>query len=194
MAAVPTSPLPFGEPVTLHGVTAAPGQAVGHTLRLVREDLAFAESAADPAAEVAALDQALGATRAQIAALIAELGDEGERGRHGGKQAEILGAHLSFLDDPFLRAEANRLIASGKSAPCAWKTVVDEQIAALRGLGNRVLAERATDLEDIQRRVLLQLLGRTEERPRLDDRTVLFADDLLPSQFAELDLDRVAGI
>ncbi|WP_376967694.1 phosphoenolpyruvate--protein phosphotransferase (plasmid) [Azospirillum sp. A26] len=192
--AVNASPLPFGEPVSLRGVTAAPGQAVGHTLRLVREDLAFAATAADPAAETAALEQALVATRARIAALIAELGDEGERGRHGGKQAEILGAHLSFLDDPFLKAAADRLIASGKSAPFAWKAAVDEQITALRGLGNRVLAERATDLEDIQRRVLLQLLGRTEERLRLGDRTVLIADDLLPSQFAELELDRVAGI
>ena len=186
--------LAHGEALVLEGVTAAPGQAVGTSRRFVRETLVFVETSDDPARERIALDDALAGARDAVAATLATLGEDDGHGRHGGARTEILTAHLSFLQDPFLRSTADAAIDAGKSAAWAWKNAVDAQIVELRALGNQVLAERATDLEDIGQRVLRLLLGHEEDRLELAENTVLFAEDLLPSQFAELDLDRLAGL
>ncbi|ACA17818.1 phosphoenolpyruvate-protein phosphotransferase [Methylobacterium sp. 4-46] len=178
----------------LAGVPAAPGLALGRSHRLLREDLDIREEGEGAERQRAALADALARTRAALERAIHGLGAGAEHGSHGPQQAEILGAHLSFLEDPQLQAAADALIAEGRSAAFAWRSAVDAQVAALRQLGNEVLAERAADLVDIQRRVLLVLCGRSEAPVALPERAILFADDLLPSQFAELDLDRVAGI
>lgn len=184
---------PAGVQRTLPGVTAAPGLAVGIAHRLVREDLVIIEQGQGEAEERAALAEAVGRVRDAIEDSIAPLDNHGS---HGGQpqEAEILSAHLSFLEDPHLHAVADELIASGKSATFAWHHAVQQQVTALRQLGNEVLAERAVDLEDVERRVLKAIAGCGETRIVLPEGAILFAEDLLPSQFTELDLDRVSGI
>lgn len=178
------------------GVSAAPGLAVGVSRRLVHEQLDIPENGAGIEQEMAALTDAIARTRSAIESAIAHFSEPGpvEHGSHGNQQTEILTAHLSFLDDPYLRSTSDEMITAGRSAAFAWKNAVETQITALRQLGNEVLAERAADLLDIERRVLLVLCGRNETALELPDNAILFADDLLPSQFADLDLKRVAGI
>jgi phosphocarrier protein FPr/phosphocarrier protein len=175
-----------GEALEVDGVAAAPGLATGVSRRLVAERLEVEEFGTGVEREAAALQYALRQTAVVIEAAIARSGD--------GQQAEILGAHLAFVRDPDLEQAAGALIREGKSAAFAWKTAIDRQVAALRGLGNPVLAERAADLEDIRRRVLMALLGQIQHRIELAPETILFADDLLPSQFADLDLAHLAGL
>lgn len=178
------------------GVSAAPGLAVGVSRRLVHEQLDIPENGAGIELEMAALTDAIARTRSAIESAIAHFSEPGpvEHGSHGNQQTEILTAHLSFLDDSNLRSTSDEMITAGRSAAFAWQIAVETQITALRQLGNEVLAERAADLLDIERRVLLVLCGRNETALELPDNAILFADDLLPSQFADLDLKRVAGI
>jgi phosphocarrier protein FPr/phosphocarrier protein len=174
--------------VVLAGVQAAPGVAVGPAVRMVQEAIEVDETAADAGAERTALQGALDRVRATMEAEIAaHAGGQG-------KQLEILRAHLSFLDDVDVRGAVDALITQGKSAPFAWKSAIDQRVADLRQLGNAVLAERAADLLDIQRRVLLALLGRSSDGPKLAEASILIADDLLPSQLTSLDSRHVAGI
>jgi phosphocarrier protein FPr/phosphocarrier protein len=174
-----------GMPLDITGVTGAPGTAVGVSLRLVQEAFEVAETGGDVETELAGLRQALNATAATLAERIAS---------SSGKQAEILAAHLAFVEDPDLRQAAWALIREGTSAAFAWKRAVEAQASALRKLGNPVLAERAADLEDICRQVLRALFGKSESEVVLPPGAVIFADDLLPSQFAELDTSKIAGL
>ncbi len=185
-AALP--PVERGTLLVLCGVTAAPGLAVGQAHRLVHATPTVAETATDGAHEVAALDEALTRTHVAIEGAIAALGPD------AGPHAAILTAHLSFLDDPELRAAAEDLIATGKSAGFAWKTVIDTRVVELRALGEPILVERAADLLDIQHRVLLALSGDVDPALDLPEDAILFADDLLPSQFGDLDLTKVVGL
>lgn len=178
-------PHPAGAVLAFAGAPAVPGIAIGRSLSLHQTELAVAETGADAATETAALDRALDQARAAIRADI-----QGQ----DRTQADILEAHLSFLDDSALRDEALALISQGKSAAWGWKVALDGQIAALRALGNPVMAERASDLQDVQRRVVRLLSGLAEDHIALDQPTVIFAEDLLPSQFAALDHSRLAGI
>jgi len=177
-----------GEAGVLEAVQAAPGVGVGPALRLMRESLEIPEQGNGAGPEQIRLDKALAQVRDTMAAELAAMVDQTS------KQAAVLAAHMTFLEDPDLHAEAVTLLHQDKSAPFAWKAAIDLRVEALRRLGNAVLAERASDLLDIERQVVLVLLGKSETAHALDHPSILLADDLLPSQFTALEARHIAGI
>jgi phosphotransferase system HPr (HPr) family protein len=142
---------PPSEPGLLRGVMAAPGLAIGQAVRFVSSDIVVAEAGAGAGHERVALEDALAVVRAKIE----KAASKGDTARKA-----ILGAHLAFLEDPELTASAHRLIADGKSAGFAWRRAVGGYVEALRGLGDRRLAERVDDLIDLERQVLRALAAR----------------------------------
>ncbi|MBO1079540.1 phosphoenolpyruvate--protein phosphotransferase [Roseomonas haemaphysalidis] len=176
-------------PGTVAGLPASPGVAVGVLFRFRSETAGFAETAADPAAERGALRAALDATRAELRDVAAEM-----TARIGAKHAEIFAAHAEFLDDPELVTEAEAAIARGASAPAAWQGAAERRAAALAGVGDALLAARAIDLKDVARRVLRQLVGPGAEAAALPDRAIVVAEDLTPSETANLDPAKVVGM
>ena len=171
------------EPGVMTGVRAAPGLALGKALRFGRAAIAVVEEGRGAAFESARLGDAIASVRAK-------LNDAVRKDR-----SAILAAHLAFLDDPELAAEAARCIAQGKSAGHAWRTAIQTQVAVLQGLKEARFAERAADLTDMERQVLTAL-GDVQAQPNiaLPENTILLADDLLPSEFVALDAARLAGI
>ncbi|SKA23400.1 Phosphocarrier protein HPr /phosphoenolpyruvate--protein phosphotransferase /PTS system IIA component, Glc family [Consotaella salsifontis] len=178
-------PLAPGEALEVRGMTAAPGLALGTSVRVALEEFDIEEEGAGIEAERTSLHSALSRTAETIRRTMAS---------STGQQADIMAAHLSFVEDPDLRKDAEGFIHQGKSAAFAWKAAIDQQTAALRKLGNKVLAERVADLEDIRHQVLAVLLGKESSAARLPEAAVLFAADILPSQFAQFDASRIAGI
>ncbi|KQY95910.1 PTS galactitol transporter subunit IIC [Caulobacter sp. Root1455] len=175
---------PPSEPGLLRGVMAAPGLAIGQAVRFVSSDIVVTEAGAGAGHERAALEDAL----AQVSARIEKAAGKGDTARKA-----ILGAHLAFLEDPELTASAHRLIADGKSAGFAWRRAVGGYVEALRGLGDRRLAERVDDLIDLERQVLRALSGEEDEARTLPVGAILLADELLPSQLMGLEAGQVAG-
>jgi len=128
----------------------------------------------------------------------ASRGIEALRARLAGGAAEVDGvleAHLTMLRDPALHAEVEEGVrGKGWSPEWALSSVLEAHAARLVSLGDEYLAQRASDLRDIKRRVLRALLGaREEELARLPGKVVLVARDLSPSQAALLDREKVAG-
>jgi multiphosphoryl transfer protein len=185
----PVAPAELPRDGVLKGVLAAPGLAIGKAVRLAAADIVVREQGEGVPHEEAALATALDAVRAKIEANAAK----GDKARKA-----ILGAHLAFLDDPELAAGARRLIGEGKSAGLAWRKAVGGYVEALRGLGDRRLAERVDDLVDLERQVLRALLvlegaGEEDEGAVLPPGSILLADELLPSQLMGVDPAAVAG-
>lgn len=170
----------------LRGVMASPGLAVGKAVRLFVDEIAVPEVGHGAAQERAALDSAL----AVVAGAISREAASGE----GRTRRAILDAHAAFLDDPELVGHAGRLIGEGKSAGFAWRAAIGAYVEALRGLGDRRIAERVDDLLDLERRVLLALAGEEDRGPELPPGAILLAEELLPSQLMGLDATRLAGI
>ena len=164
-------------------ICAAPGLAIGTAAWLETEHVAVPHDGADIATEIAALDAALGRVRARITAAAAQ-GSEAQR--------HILDAHLAFLADTGLIDVAQSHIVEGRSAGQGWREAIGAQVALLRGSGDARFAERAGDLEDLERQVQLALAGREPEGQRFAPGTILLADDLLPSQLIELDTNVAA--
>ncbi len=167
----------------LRGVPAAPGFAVGSTIRLKRGEIPVVERGQGIALESAALAHARDAVGASLSQTA------GATGR------EIAAAHIEFLGDPLVDASAQQLIAAGKSAAFAWRSAIRRQIAALEALTDEHVRERADDLRDLESQVLLALTGDARPAPiALPDRAVLIADDLLPSELNALDRGRMEAI
>ncbi len=184
----PSPPAPTAEVVpltTLRGVRAAPGLAIGAAVRLVEPEIVVAEIAAGVGEETQALDVALVAVKARLAEQ-AQAGSTDQRG--------ILDAHLAFLDDPALVEASREAICQGLSAGLAWRGAVRAHVEVLEGLGDPRLAERADDLKDLERQVLLELSGEVTAARPLPDNAILLAQDLLPSQLIALDASRIAGL
>ena len=185
LASQSPSPADLPRDGVLKGVLAAPGLAIGKAVRLASRDIAVRELGEGVATEQAALTAALDKVRARLA-LQAQSGDKARK--------TILAAHLAFLEDPELVAGARALIDEGRSAGFAWRRSVGGYVAALRGLGDRRLAERIDDLVDLERQVVGALVGEDDEPTVLPPGAILLADELLPSQLMSVDPGVVAGL
>lgn len=170
----------------LHGVTAAPGLALGTVWRPNRPKPSITTTGSGEVAERTCLEASLSEVRARLKADVEADGS--------GPGAEILVAHLALLDDPELLAAANAGLARGLSAGAAWHESMMREADALRETGEERFIARAADFEDLDERVQWQILGQEPPVVTPPENAILFAGDLLPSQVASLDADRIAGI
>jgi phosphoenolpyruvate-protein phosphotransferase len=178
------------DPNTLAGVCAAPGIAVGKLVRWDDAEFAPPERASGtPAAESRLLDRALATVDAELNTTVR---DASQRGAVG--EAGIFAVHRVLLEDPTLVDAARDLISLGKSAGFAWREAIRAQIAVLMQVEDMLLAERAADLRDIEKRVL-RALGYVNPAARaLPDEAVLAANEFTPSDLSSLDRARVTAL
>ncbi|CAD6542613.1 phosphoenolpyruvate--protein phosphotransferase [Paraburkholderia metrosideri] len=184
---------PAGEPLapnTLAGVCASPGIAVGKLVRWDDADVDPPEQASGTsAAESRLLDKAIATVDADLDTVVR---DASQRGAVG--EAGIFAVHRVLLEDPTLLDAARDLISLGKSAGFAWREAIRAQIGILSKVEDALLAERAADLRDIDKRVL-RALGYTNASARaLPDEAVLAAEEFTPSDLSTLDRSRVTAL
>ncbi|WP_042338380.1 phosphoenolpyruvate--protein phosphotransferase [Paraburkholderia ferrariae] len=177
-------------PSTLAGVCAAPGIAVGKLVRWDDAEIVPPEAASGTsAAESRALDKAIAAVDAELNNAVRAASQ-----RSAISEAGIFTMHRVLLEDPTLVDAARDLISLGKSAGFAWREAIRAQIAVLGQVDDPLLAERAADLRDLEKRVLRALgLSNTAVRT-LPEEAVLAADEFTPSDLATLDRARVTAL
>ena len=181
------SPLKPGD--ILKGIAASPGVAIAPARHL---DAASAEpperEPEDEESERRRLDTARDTARAAIEddrRRVAERGATAE--------AEIFAAHLALLDDDALLEPAAAAISGGATAEGAWQKAAAEVAATYRGLDQPLLRERATDVEDVGRRVVLAIAGESPQAGPEEEGVVL-AGELTPAEAASLDPEVVRGV
>ena len=176
------------DPSIILGVAASPGVAVGNTYHLRRQEIRVEENGDSPNAERRKLDQAMGQAMLEIESLRAKVHGQGDPSK-----AAIFAAHQELLEDPELMDIASSAIDKGKSAAFAWQQTYRAQADQLAQLKSELLAQRANDLRDVGDRVLRILTGVKEETLVFPANTILLAEDLTPSDMANLDPTRVVG-
>jgi phosphoenolpyruvate-protein phosphotransferase len=172
-------------PGVVVGVRAAPGFAMGAAARLEPAPVRVDEASAGVAEETARFDAAMASVATRLKAQAAAL---------GGDRRAVLEAHLSMLEDEALIEATHGAVAEGASAGVAWRATVERSVETLQALDDERLAERAADLRDLQRQVLLELSGERAAAIELPPGAVLLADDLLPSDLVNLEAAHIAGL
>lgn len=186
-------PVPLQEPGQaenlLHGVSGAPGIAVGPVFQFKRTELVVSDRSSGVAAEQALLESALEAARQQIALLREQVARRG-----GASEMAIFEVHQDILSDPALLEPVQKAIGEGHSAAKAWEIEIDQQAALMATLADRLLAERSADVRDVGERVLRLLTGSQADRqPQPEQPVIVVAYDLTPSETVALDPQRVLG-
>lgn len=176
------------DPNSILGVAASPGVAVGNTYRQRRQDIPVDEVGESPRVEQRKLDSAIDQAMLEVESLRAKVHGQGDPGK-----AAIFSAHQELLADPDLRETAGSAIDKGKSAAFAWQQTYTAQANQLARLKSELLAQRANDLRDVGDRVLRLLTGVKAETLDVPANTILLAEDLTPSDMANLDPTRVVG-
>jgi phosphocarrier protein FPr len=177
------------DPNLLLGVTASPGLAVGKVFQIRHQDVAVAETAEDAEAEELKLAGAIEASRRQLEALQYRL-----HGQADANKAAIFAAHQEVMDDPELHDIVRSAILKGKSAAFAWQQMIDAQAEQLSKVNNALLAARAADVRDVGQRVLQNLTGIGPRKIDAPANSILVAEELSPSDMANLDRTKVLGI
>lgn len=172
----------------LAGVCASPGLAVGVAVQYRTQAIDVPEHGEGSEIECARLGGALLEARAQLEVLKANTATSDTQ------HAQILAAHQELLDDPDLVDPAIAVIRDGKSAGFAWRQAYTQQCGQLEKLDSQILRERANDIRDVGRRVLLLLAGVKPAKPEVPPGAILIAEDLTPSDAAALDPTRVFGL
>ena len=177
----------------LQGIAVSPGIAIGEALVMDIEGFRIPRRflARD------AVDDELGRLRQAFDAAAAEI----ERNRDtvarelGAEYGAIFEAHLQMLHDPRLRSELEQMIRDRHYSPeYAISRTLRRYVKVFQSLDSGPMQQRASDIFDIEKRLLRNLLGRRrEEISSLTSPVLVLAHNLTPSETANLDRQFVRG-
>jgi len=173
------------EMIILRGIGVSPGSAVGPVVWHERA----AGAGSGGSGEAKQFEQA----RAQVARRLSEISARLRR-KGAGEGAAIIDAQRQMVNDPEVaQLVAARMREEHTTVAQAVHEAFAAQVAKIRGLPDPVLAARAQDVEDVASRLLRALSGVMEEGPALTSPSVILAEDLTPSETAQLDRRMVLG-
>jgi phosphoenolpyruvate-protein phosphotransferase (PTS system enzyme I) len=109
----------------------------------------------------------------------------------GEDKAQIFAAHIMLAEDPVYSSEIEELIDNKVNAQLAVSQVTDRYLELFASMEDEYMRERAADIKDVCRRIILNLSGKTMEADDYGYDTVIVAHDLTPSDTAELDKGKV---
>lgn len=191
---------------TIQGVGVSAGIAIGTVRVLAAADHAVERRVIDdPQAEMdrfrAARDMAVAQLKQLRDNVAAEFGEN---------KAELFDAHRLMLQDPDYAGCVEGLIAQDKvNAEFAVKSVAEQFAAMFAAMDSSTMQARAADVEDVSRRVMNVLQGKRDSTAQdgsiqgdaVQNGTVqngeshiIFAQDLAPSETAQLDRAKVLGL
>ncbi|MBQ9462132.1 MAG: phosphoenolpyruvate--protein phosphotransferase [Bacteroidales bacterium] len=114
--------------------------------------------------------------------------------------ASVFATHLEMLNDPMVRESVEAGLAAGLSDLEAVKAAEESICAIFADIQDEYLRARVDDVRDVFRRLVESMCGNDSALPATpsaghkDSKVVLVAEELLPSDMVNLDLDGIAGI
>jgi phosphotransferase system enzyme I (PtsI) len=171
---------------TLRGIAAAPGVAMGKIFKIGGESLLvprYAIHESDVDQELKRLDDALSQTREQILAIQRRLEDD-----LGQEHAEIFSAHLLILEDQSVKQEiAYGLRSEQLNIEAVFDDVIRRHLRAFSRTNDEYLRERTADIDDVRKRVLRNLMGKSHETlANFKEPVIVLSHDLSPSETAQM--------
>lgn len=176
---------------TIQGIAASEGIAIAKAFRLENPELTVEkQSISDFEQELLRFDKAVAKSGVELEAI-----KEHARKELGEDKADIFAAHLLVLSDPeLINPIKNKIQNEQVNAEFALNEVTLMFVSMFESMDNEYMKERAADIRDVTKRVLAHLLGVTIPNPSLiDEEVVIIAEDLTPSDTAQLNRQYVKG-
>ncbi|HCJ11493.1 MAG: phosphoenolpyruvate--protein phosphotransferase [Verrucomicrobia bacterium GWF2_51_19] len=177
------------------GIAASPGVSFGPVFIFLQKELEVPIYQIDKTRhdeEIQRFQSALIKTREQIAQVRAKVAN-----KLGENEAKIFDSHLLVLEDQALIQET---IDYHNEHSCnidyCFHIVAKRYISEFSHINDEYIRERVTDIRDVSRRLLHNLLGQDKIAIgyRLTTPSIILSEDLTPSDAASFSKDRVLGI
>ena len=175
----------------IKGIAASNGIAIAKAYKLVMPDLTVEKvTVEDVEKEIKAYENAMEQTAKDLETI-----KEAASKNLSAEEAVVFDAHALVLSDPELKTQVEDKI---RNEACNAAAALDEVsamfISMFESMGDEYFRERAADIKDVSRRLLANLLGKPLPNPALiDEEVVIIADDLTPSDTAQLNKNLVRG-
>jgi len=181
------------EEIVLEGIAASPGVAHGRAVVYLQKQLdvpSYDLNEAQVDSELERFEQAILETRIEISQVrdkIAKTLSEGE--------ARIFDAHLLVLEDNALLDEViAELRSTKKNIEFCYNNVSQRYISFFRSMEDEYLRERVSDIGDVSRRLLHNLIGMQKVNlGQLAAESIIISEDISPSDAADLDRNKLLG-
>jgi phosphotransferase system, enzyme I, PtsP len=181
------------EDLFISGVCGAPGVAIGIAwVAYPKADLEAVpeREAEDPEQETLRFREAVSQVRAEMQGFKARMGSALPL-----EEQALFDAYTLMLKSDSLFDRTLDLIAGGQWAQGALKAAVRESTHVFEEMEDGYLRERAADVRDLGRRILLRLQGSgSSDEREYPESTVLIGDDISVTDLGEIPVDRLAGV
>ena len=189
--AQPGQELASRKPIRLMGEALCDGVGLGHVVLhepRVEVKMLIAD---DPNAELARLEKAIEAIRADLDRKLAA--DEIAR---AGEHREVLEAFRMFANDRGWLRRLSEAVSTGITAEAAVERVQSDNRARMLRQTDPYLRERMHDLDDLSNRLLRQLMGKSmaPERHELPENAIVIARHMGPAALLDYDRKRLRGL
>ena len=179
--------------IILKGIPAAPGIIIGKTFLYGREQYTISRRAIREDQiqnEIKRFKEALLETKNEIQEIKKRISEE-----IGVEHGQIFSAHLLVIDDSMLIEEVVAKLKKEKlGIEYIFQDVLRRYIKVFSEMDDEYLKERISDINDVGRRILKNLIGAKEDiLSSLKDRVVVVAYDLSPSDTATMHKRNVIG-
>lgn len=176
----------------INGLTASKGIAIGTARVIAQAKLDVRKRLVeDTQSEIRRFHSAIETAKEQLRALKYQTGE-----KLGTKQAEIFEAHLLMLEDPEITERVVQMIClECVNVEFALQQVVNTISLMFEAMEDAYFRERVADIKDIEKRLYQIFLGVQDTSSlQLDHECILVAEDLTPSETAQLDKEKILGI
>ncbi|MGK0176284.1 MAG: phosphotransferase system enzyme I (PtsI) [Lentimonas sp.] len=179
--------------IILKGTAASAGVAVAKALLYLQKELdvpSYDVSSSAIELEINRFDLAIIKTREQITEIrnkvAASLGEA---------EARIFDAHLMVLEDNALLDEViTELRNTKKNVESCYKKVARRYVSFFSSMEDEYLKERVTDIQDVSRRLLQNLIGSQKHSlTELATDCIIVSEDITPSDTADMDRNKLLG-
>ena len=110
----------------------------------------------------------------------------------GEANAQIFEVHMMMLDDEDYNSSIENIIETQKvNAEYAIAVTADHFAEMFAAMDDAYMQARSADVKDISNRMIANLMGQKEENNASEDKVIICAEDLAPSETVTLDKDKV---
>lgn len=179
--------------VVLKGIPASPGIVSGKAFLYGREQYTITKRSIKEDqvnGEIKRFKEALVQTKTEVLEIKKRISDE-----MGAEHGQIFSAHLLVIDDSMLIEEVIAKLKKEKlSIEYIFQDVLRRYIKVFSEMDDEYLKERISDINDVGRRILRNLIGAKEDvLSTLKEKVIVIAYDLSPSDTATMHKKNVRG-
>ncbi|MCL2479112.1 MAG: phosphoenolpyruvate--protein phosphotransferase [Treponema sp.] len=178
----------------LTGIPASPGFAAGKAYIYTDNDFPemphYTLGKNQLEAEMKRLEDAYEAAEAELQIIYEKALQE------TGEQADIISAHIMMLQDPEIREQVRAQIENSlENAEWVIREIYGSLAQTMIDSGDPLFRERVTDINDVSKRLLNQLLHiHKNSLSEIDRDVILVAADLSPAEILTMNRNRVKGL